>query len=123
MQYITDYEEYQEIGGVLDATAFDRFYLRANNIVNIATHFRIKEENIEAVNAAKYAERDIIEHIAQNNGVEVTSRSQTVGGISESESYKTKDREEQEMDIEQILFDYLGGLVTNGIPLLYRGGL
>ena len=123
MQYITDYEDYQSIGGVLDATAFDRFYVRENNVVNIATHFRIKAENTEAINAAKYAERDIIEYIARNNDVEITSKSQSVGGISESESYKTKDKEEQEMDIDQILFDYLGGLFADNIPLLYRGGL
>ena len=123
MQYITDYQEYLRIGGVLDATAFDRFVLRANNIIDIATHNRIVEGS-DAVMAAKYAQRDIIEYINKSSDLEISSKSQTVGGISESESYKVKTKEEQNDDIEQILFDYLELYKTeDGVPILYRGGL
>jgi hypothetical protein len=123
MKYIANYDEYTEIGGVLDTAAFDRLELRGCNIIDVATHQRIVADT-EAFTAAKYAERDIIEYLTRKNDVQLASKSQTVGGISESESYVQKSNEQQQADIDDILYDYLGKFETeNGVPILYRGAL
>lgn len=122
MIYI-DFEEYKEIGGVLDLTAFNRNIDRACGMIDNATHKRIERmKNIP--NKAKSLCRDLIECFAENssNSKQVASRSQSAGGVSESESYVTKTDVELQADIDNMIADYLMAETDdNGTPLLYRG--
>lgn len=121
MQYLT-YEEYQEIGGMLDLTAFNRNIDRACGMIDNHTRGRI--HGFFAVpEKVKYCCRDLVTYIAQN-AVEksVTSRSQSAGAVSESVSFAVKTVDEYYDDIVAIMADYLGLLETeSGVPVLYRG--
>ena len=124
MTYLT-YEQYKEIGGALDLTAFNRFESRACGIIDNATHNRI-EGMAEVPQRAKALCRDLVEYLARNDTTEiaVTSRSQSAGGVSESESYATKTADDVYGDIQNIVYDYLGNEKDDkGTPLLYRGAM
>ena len=122
MIYI-DFEEYKEIGGVLDVTAFNRNIARASGIIDNATFCRIEKMSKVPENA-KHLCRDLIEYLVRNNVTDltVTSRSQSAGAVSESESYAVKTVEETQEEITRMIYDYLGGCFTDdGVLLLYRG--
>ena len=122
MTYLT-YEEYSSMGGVLDLTAFNRNIDRACGLIDNATHNRI--EPMRGVpKQAKACCRDLVEYFAQYSVLDraVASRSQSAGGVSESESYVAKSQDDMYGDIKNILNDYLGRVHdNNGTPLLYRG--
>ena len=118
------YEEYQEIGGTLDLTAFKRNIDRACAMIDIRTQSRL--EAFESVpQIVKIVCADLVGYIA-NNTVDksvVTSRSQSAGGVSESESYATKTAEDYANDLDKI-FEPLALVKTrNGISILYRGAM
>ena len=121
MTYIT-YEEYSYMGGALDLTAFNRNIDRACGIIDNATHNRI-EGMAEFPQRAKALCRDLVEYLVENNGVKiVTSKSQSAGGVSESESYANKTADDVYGDIQNMVYDYLLNVTDdNGTPLLYRG--
>ena len=124
MQYL-DYQEYLSIGGVCDATAFDRNIDRACGIIDNATHNRI-DCMAEVPQRAKALCRDLVEYLARNDTTEtaVTSRSQSAGGVSESESYATKTADDVYGDIQNMIYDYLLNVTDdNGAPLLYSGAM
>ena len=123
MQYLKDHQEYLALGGVCDATAYARFSDRAFGIIDNATHNRI-ECMAEVPQKAKALCRDLVEYLARNNTTEiaVTSRSQSAGGVSESESYVVKTADDAYGDIQNMIYDYLLNVTDdNGTPLLYRG--
>ena len=122
MTYLT-YEEYSNMGGVLDVTAFNRNIDRACGIIDNATHNRI-ECMAEVPQRAKALCRDLVEYLARNDTTEiaVTSRSQSAGGVSESESYTQKTADDVFGDVSSIVYDYLMSVKDDkGVPLLYRG--
>ena len=122
MRYI-EYQEYLEMGGICDAAAFNRNIDHACGIIDNATHNRI-ECMAEVPQKAKALCRDLVEYLARNDTTElaVTSRSQSAGGVSESESYVTKTEVELQADIDNMIVDYLMAETDdNGTPLLYRG--
>ena len=124
MQYL-DYQEYLGIGGICDATAFNRNIDRACGIIDNATHNRI-ECMAEVPQRAKSLCRDLVEYLARNDTTEmaVTSRSRSAGGVSESESYATKTADDVYGDIQNMIYDYLLNVTDDkGTPLLYRGAL
>ena len=124
MQYLT-YEEYTEIGGALNLTAFNRNIGRACNVIDGATFHRMERMN-KAPSQAKECCRDILEYISTHSVISnaVSSRSQSAGGVSESENYVTKTADDMYGDIQNILYDYFGGLCDDkGTPLLYRGAM
>ena len=124
MIYLT-YDEYVGIGGTLDLTAFNRNIDRACGVIDNATHNRI-EHMEEVPQRAKALCRDLIEYLARNNVTElaVTNRSQSAGGVSESESYATKTADDVYGDIQNIMYDYLLNVTDDkGTPLLYRGAM
>ena len=124
MIYLT-YDEYAEMGGICDLTAFNRNIDRACGIIDNATHNRI-ECMAEVPQRAKALCRDLVEYLARNDTIEktVTSRSQSAGGVSESESYANKTADDVYGDIQNMLYDYLGNEKDDkGTPLLYRGAL
>lgn len=125
MIYLT-YDEYLEIGGSdIGLSAFNRNIARASGMIDNATFCRIEKMSKVPENA-KHLCRDLIEYLARNNVTElaVTSRSQSAGAVSESESYKVKTNEEMQEEISKMIYDYLGGCFDdNGNLLLYRGAI
>ena len=124
MIYLT-YTEYKEIGGILEETAFNRNIDRACGVIDNATHNRI-EHMAEVPQRAKALCRDLVEYLVRNDTTEiaVTSRSQSAGGVSESESYATKTADDVYGDIQNMIYDYLLNVTDdNGTPLLYRGAM
>ena len=85
MQYLT-YEEYMEIGGTLDLTAFNRNIDRACGFIDLHTQSRLQSV-LGVSRRAKACVRDLVEYLANNLSSEkaVTSKSQSAGGVSESE--------------------------------------
>ena len=124
MIYLT-YGEYAEMGGICDLTAFNRNIDRACGIIDNATHNRI-ECMADVPQRAKALCRDLVEYLARNDTTEisVTSRSQSAGGVSESESYATKTADDVYGDIQNMVYDYLLNVADDkGTPLLYRGAM
>lgn len=122
MRYI-EYQEYLEIGGLCDTAAFNRNIDRACGIIDNATHNRI-ECMAEIPQRAKALCRDLVEYLVRysTSDMVVSSRSQSAGGVSESESYVTKTDVELQADIDNMIADYLMAETDdNGTPLLYRG--
>jgi hypothetical protein len=121
MIYLT-YTEYKEIGGILEETAFNRNIDRACGVIDNATHNRIVCMK-EVPQKVKPLCRDLLEYLVENNSTKIiTSKSQSAGGVSESESYATKTADDVYGDIQNMLYDYLGNETDdNGTPLLYRG--
>ena len=123
MQYLT-YEEYISVGGTLEMTAFDRNIDRAFGKIDNATFGRL-EKMTEMPRQVKACCRELVEYLANNvNGKTITSKSQSAGGVSESESYANKTTEDIENECANIIFDFLGSVKTDkGTPLLYRGAM
>lgn len=124
MIYLT-YDEYIKIGGILDLTAFNRNIDRVCGVIDSATHNRI--EKMDSVpQKAKALCRDLVEYMARHSlsDAVVSSKSQSVGGVSESESYVTKTTDDMYGDIQNLLYDYLSQETDDkGTPLLYRGAM
>lgn len=123
MRYLT-YDEYLNIGGTLEKTAFGRVVDRACGIIDIYTYKRLQGE-IKVSERVKACVRDLVEYLdtyKRASAVVVTSKSQSAGGVSESESYTTKTTDDTNTDVRDIVYDYLWAEETeNGVPLLYRG--
>lgn len=123
MIYLT-YEDYMQIGGTLDLTAFLRNIDRACAMIDNRTQSRLEcfEEIPQIV---KVVCADLVEYIAANTVEKpiVTSRSQSAGGVSESESYATKTADDYSADLDRI-FEPLSVVKTeNGISITYRGAM
>ena len=67
---------------------------------------------------------DLIDYISTNTVEKtVTSKSQSAGGVSESEGYAVKTAEDYSADLERI-FEPLSVVKTkNGVSVLYRGAM
>lgn len=123
MTYL-NYQEYTDIGGVLDSTAFNRNIDRASAVIDAYTFNRIEKMSTVPVRA-KAACRDLVEYYATNlntNEKSVSSWSQSAGPVSESISYESKSDDDVKNDIQNIIFEYLWStLDDNGTPVLYKG--
>ena len=123
MQYLT-YDEYVEIGGTLDETAFNCNIDRACAMIDIRTQSRL-EAFKKIPQIVKTVCADLVEYIA-TNAVEkpiVTSKSQSAGGVNESESYAIKTADDYSADLDKI-FELLALVKTkSGISILYRGAM
>lgn len=122
MIYLT-YEEYSNIGGRLDLTAFNRNIDRVCAMIDNRTQSRLEcfEEIPQIV---KVVCADLIDYIS-TNAVEkvITSKSQSAGGVSESESYATKTAEDYSADLDRI-FEPLSIVKTkNEVSITYRGAM
>lgn len=120
MQYLT-YEEFKNIGGMGDLTAYNRSIVRACSVIDNATQNRI-EAMKKVPQQAKELCRDLIDFYNNHSQVEkgISSTSQSAGGVSESVTYSQSGHEV----IEDLVNDYLSSVVDdNGTPLLYRGAM
>lgn len=123
MIYLT-FEEYADMGGILELTAFNRNIDRACSVIDNAIHHRLDSAQ-EISRKVKACTRDLIEYLAKNEEIGIiTSRSQSAGGVSESESYATKTADDVYGDIQNMIYDYLLNVTDDkGTPLLYRGAM
>ena len=123
MTYLT-YGEYAEMGGICDLTAFNRNIDRECAMIDNRTQSRL-ECFEEVPQIVKVVCADLVDYIA-NNSVDkavVTSKSQSAGGVSESESYATKTAEDFANDLDRI-FEPLAVVKTkNGISITYQGAM
>ena len=122
MQYLT-YEEYSSLGGELSLTAFNRNIDRACAMIDNRTQSRLEcfEEIPQIV---KVVCADLIDYISTNMVEKtVTSKSQSAGGVSESESYATKTAEDFANDLDRIFEPLATVKIANGISILYRGAM
>lgn len=123
MTYLT-YGEYAEMGGICDLTAFNRNIDRACAMIDIRTQSRLETfENTPQI--VKIVCADLVGYIATNSVEKpiVTSKSQSAGGVSESESYAVKTADDFANDLDRI-FEPLATIKTNnGISILYRGAM
>ena len=112
------------MGGELNETAFKRNIDRACAMIDNRTQSRLEcFEKIPKI--VKVVCADLVDYIANNsvNKAVVTSKSQSAGGVSESESYATKTADDYSADLDKI-FEPLGIVKTkNGISILYRGAM
>lgn len=140
MRYLT-YDEYINIGGALDETAFERVIDRACGVVDYYTQKRVRNISDGAtqigdelyifgssigtvVEQVKACIRDLCEHLdsVKVGGGKLSSKSQSSGGVSESESYSVRTTAEANAEMQGIVFDYLAMETdVDGTPLLYRG--
>lgn len=124
MTYLT-YEEYVQIGGTLDLTAFNRNIDRVCGYIDALTFCRLQGVS-EVSQRVKACVRDCVEYLAENvlSGKTVTSKSQSAGGVSESESYASKTADEINAEMICIVYDYLAAEKDDcGTPLMYRGAM
>ena len=124
MQYLT-YEEYSSLGGELTLTAFERNIDRACGFVDLHTKSRLQSV-LEVPQRAKACVRDLVEYLSNNVSCDktVASKSQSAGSVSESESYATKNTDEINCEMLNIVYDYLATEKDdNGTPLMYRGAM
>ena len=123
MIYLT-YEQYTEIGGVLEMTAFNRYIDRVCGVIDNATLGRL-EKMTEIPRQVRACCRELVEYVAKDvEQGNVSSQSQSAGGVSESVTYTNKTAEDIENECANIIFDFLGNVKTdNGTPLLYRGAM
>lgn len=122
MQYLT-FDEYKEMGGMLDLTAFKRNIVRTCSTIENATFGRISKMDDVPIQVKALC-RDLVEYLSNNINVQnvITGKSHSSGPVSQSESYLVKSKEEQNQDIDNMLNDYLASVRDgNGTPLLYRG--
>lgn len=124
MTYLT-YDEYKAMGGstVVDETAFNRNIDRACAMIDNRTQSRLECFD-EIPQIVKVVCADLIDYIATNTVEKtVTSKSQSAGGVSESESYATKTAEDYSADLDRI-FEPLAVVKTkNGVSVLYKGAM
>lgn len=122
MQYLT-YERYINIGGELEETAFKRNIDRACSFVDLYTQNRL--QSVSAVSDRVMAcVRDLVDYLESNFSSKkaVTSKSESAGGVSQSESYVSKSVDETRAEMLNIVYDYLiMETDKNGTPLMYRG--
>lgn len=120
MLYLT-YEEYLELGGEADVTAFSRTITRACRAIDAETHGRVAEMAI-IPDEVKELCRDLVDYYstAAVSIAGISSKSQTAGGVSESITFGGSATVQG--DVEAMIFDYLSHVKNDaGVPLLYRG--
>lgn len=118
-----NYQEYLDMGGICDATAFKRNIDRACGEIDARTKHRIR--NVADVPwMVKALCRDLVEYFSNNSTIEkgITSWSESSGPVSESVSYAEKTTDDSAKEINELFYSYLSGVNDDeGTPLLYRG--
>lgn len=123
MNYLT-YEEYTNMGGVLDLTAFNRNIDRVCSVLDDATFNRI-QAMAEVPQRVKACCRDLVEYYnanAKTSDMGIASWSQSAGAVSENVSYASKTADDVKNTVDNVITSYLLSLADdNGTPLLYWG--
>lgn len=127
MTYLT-YDEYLDMGGTVDETAFTRLEHKARKKINKETFNRIEfgmvnemfyDEEIESIKECMYQLVTMLRNDFSNAEDKVLS---SVSNDGVSESYVVfSDIQELNNYIEDTIIDYLSDVYLEEIPVLYRG--
>lgn len=122
-RYLT-FGRYEELGGLLAEDAFNRVIDLASASIDKATFGRISQDDIS--DRALCCARDLCDLYGARKatGRELSSKSQSAGGVSESESYTVKTDDEFSALVDTVIVEYLSTeTATTGTPLLYKGAM
>lgn len=127
MTYLT-YDEYLDMGGTVDETAFTRLEHKARKKINKETFNRIEfgmvnelfyDEEIESIKECMYQLVTMLRNDFSNSEDKVLS---SVSNDGVSESYVVfSDIQELNNYMEDTIIDYLSDVYLEEIPVLYRG--
>lgn len=120
--YLT-YEIYKEMGGTLLETAYKRYEYKAAKIVDTATNSRVNKMKVVPESVINLV-FELIEYLSTCSAAvqQKQSSNQSTGSVSQSESYVVKTQAENDIEIDEMVFEYLSQEYDdNGIPLLFRG--
>lgn len=113
--YIT-YDEYYNMGGLLDETAFNNYAYKAGAKIKAETHNRIKAPS----EAVKQCQKELINLYAKADVTQPKVNSFSHDGVSQSIAEVST--EEYLKKIDETIYDYLiHECDEKGTPLLYRG--
>lgn len=119
------YEEYAEMGGGVDAAAFDRMAAKAEKVVNRATHGRLMGEE-PARDAVKSCVFELIEELRREEEARELAGGREISAMSNdglSMSFTAQgDAGGDSARLNRILRDWLGDeRSSGGVRLLYAG--
>lgn len=127
MTYLT-YDEYLDMGGTVDETAFTRLEHKARKKINKETFNRIEfgmvnemfyDEEIESIKECMYQLVTMLRNDFSNAEDKVLS---SVSNDGVSESYVVfSNIQELNNYMEDTIIDYLSDVYLEEIPVLYRG--
>ena len=123
INHYLNYQEYLDMGGTCDATAFNRNIDHACGEIDDRTKCRI-HKMAETPRMVKALCRDLIEYFSNNSVTEkkIASWSENSGPVSESISYAEKTKEDYANELNDLFYSYLSSVNDDeGTPLLYRG--
>jgi hypothetical protein len=120
-QYLT-YEEYRSLGGTLDLTPFNLLEFEARRKVDTRTQNRLKNEKTipQEVKLCIYNLIGTLETYINKQNRNVQSES--VGEYSVSYGGNIKEMvESKNAELDDIIIDYLYGVIVNGEHVIYNG--
>lgn len=112
MAYIT-YDNYKELGGTADETAFKSLLVRAEARINYVTFHRIDEENLPA--NIEYLTKDLIDIFFDLGVAKYTNITSYDNGI-EKTSYSSNGA-----DADKKINSYIAEFFSDRPDLIYRG--
>ena len=111
-----NHDEYKDMGGLLDETAFKRYSYKAGAKIKAETHDRITKPT----EAVKQCQRELIDLYSKADITQPKVNSFSHDGVSQTIAEPSA--EEYLKKIEEIIYEYLiHEYDENGTPLLYRG--
>lgn len=126
--YLT-YEEYSNMGGTVEETAFTHLEKKAEKVINKFTFNRIEygiynelfsQEEINTVRELVYQLIGFIENNDIANGEHKVVIGISNDGVSES-YWAFASKEEYNSALESLVEDYLSDVYLETLPVLYRG--
>jgi hypothetical protein len=120
-QYLT-YEEYRSLGGTLDLTPFNLLEFEARRKIDTRTQNRLKNEKTipQEVKLCIYNLIGTLETYINKQNRNVQSES--VGEYSVSYGGNIKEMvESKNAELDDIIIDYLYGVIVNGEHVIYNG--
>ena len=120
-QYLT-YEEYRSLGGTLDLTPFNLLEFEARRKIDTRTQNRLKNEKTipQEVKLCIYNLIGTLETYINKQNRNVQSES--VGEYSVSYGGNIKEIvESKNAELDDIIIDYLYGVIVNGEHVIYNG--
>lgn len=111
------------MGGTLLETAYKRYEYKAAKIVDTATNSRVNKMKVVPESVINLV-FELIEYLSTCSAAvqQKQSSNQSTGSVSQSESYVVKTQAENDIEIDEMVFEYLSQEYDdNGIPLLFRG--
>lgn len=119
--YLT-YEEYKEMGGVLDKAAFSEYVLEAELKISAETYKRIYNVDDETKDIVKACMARVIDAVKEGSEAATKARVASFNHDGLSQSFASPTPADYSARISGVISDFLSEQADlSGIPLLYRG--